>query len=374
MHVATRIPYVDIAGAHAPLRGQLLEAVGRVLDSGAFIFGDEVAEFERRFAALCGTKFAVSVNSGTDALVLGLRVLGIGSGDEVITAPNSFVASASAIALCGARPVFADAGDDYNIDPECVERAVTPRTKAILPVHLTGNPANMTAICAIAEKHGLAVVEDCAQAVVAEHRGKRVGSFGQIGAFSLHPLKTLSACGDGGVMVTSDEECFEQLTILRNIGLRTREDCALWSGNSRLDTMQAAMLLVKLSYLDEWTAARRANARHYRELLTGCDRITLPREREDDVAVYHTFVIQADDRDALRAHLEECGVGTQVHYPTPIHLTNAAAGLGYRPGDFPVAERQAGRIVSLPVHHLITAEQIAYVCEAIRGFYSRGTV
>lgn len=374
MQVAMHVPYVDIAGAHAPLREELLEAVGRVLDSGAFILGEELAEFEGRFATLCGTQFAVGVNSGTDALVLGLRVLGIGNGDEVITAPNSFVASASAIALCGARPVFADVGEDYNIDPVSVERAITPKTKAILPVHLTGNPANMTAICAIAEEHGLAVVEDCAQAVIAEHRGKRVGSLGAIGAFSLHPLKTLNACGDAGVIVTNDEEYFEQLRILRNIGLRTREDCVEWSGNSRLDSIQAAMLLVKLSYLNRWTAARRANARQYRALLAGCPGIMLPLEREGDVAVYHTFVIQADDRDALRSQLEEWGIGTQIHYPTPIHLTAAAAGLGYRRGDFPVAERQAARIVSLPVHHLITAEQIAYVCEAIRGFYNRGTV
>ncbi|MGH7684629.1 MAG: DegT/DnrJ/EryC1/StrS family aminotransferase, partial [Vulcanimicrobiaceae bacterium] len=316
MQLATRVPYVDIAGAHAPLREQLLEAVGRVIDSGNFILGEDVAEFERRFAPLCGTQFAIGLNSGTDALVLGLRALDVADGDEVITAPNSFVASASAIALCGARPVFADAGDDYNIDPACVERAITPRTKAILPVHLTGNPANMTEICAIAEKHGLSVVEDCAQAVLAEHRGKRVGSFGRVGAFSLHQLKTLNACGDGGVLVTDDEECANRLRILRNIGLRSREDCAEWSGNSRLDSMQAAMLLVKLSYLDEWTAARRANARCYRERLAGCPGIALPIERDDDVAVYHTFVIQADERDALRAYLDECGIGTQVHYPT----------------------------------------------------------
>ena len=374
MQLATRIPYVDIAGQVAPLREELLEAVGAVLDSGAFILGEEVAEFERRFAALCKTRFAVGLNSGTDALILALRALGIGAGDEVITAPNSFVASASAIALVGARPVFADVGEDYNLDPPEVERAITPRTKAILPVHLTGNPANMSALCAIAERHGLAIVEDAAQAILAEHRGRMVGSFGAFGCFSLHPLKTLNACGDAGMIVCDDAARDELLRVLRNIGLRSRDDCVEWSGNSRLDTVQAAMLLVKLRYVEEWTRKRRENARKYRAALAGCRGVKVPVERTGDRAVYHTFVILAEARDELRAYLDVLGIGTQVHYPTPIHLTKAARHLGYARGDFPKTEYQAARILSLPVHHLLGDEQIAYVCDAIRAFYARGQV
>jgi dTDP-4-amino-4,6-dideoxygalactose transaminase len=372
VQLATRVPYVDIAGAHAALRGELLAAVAAVIDSGSFILGEEVAEFERRFAALCGTRFAVGVGSGTDALVLALRALEIGPGDEVVTAPNSFVASASAIALCGARPIFADVGDDYNLDPRAVARAITPRTKALLPVHLTGNPADMTALCEVADRAGVAIVEDCAQAVTAEHRGKRVGSFGALGCFSLHPLKTLSACGDAGIVTTDDPGLAQRIRVLRNIGLRSRDDCVEWSGNSRLDTLQAAILLVKLRYLDAWTEQRRANARAYREGLRGCPHVVVPPERIGDRAVYHTFVVQAESRDALRTFLDGLGVGTQVHYPTPIHLTGAARNLGCRLGDFPVAERQAGRILSLPVHHLLGDEQIAYVCDAIRAFYAEG--
>ena len=372
MQLATRIPYVNIAGQVAPLREELLEAVGEVLDSGAFILGEQVAEFERRFATLCKSRFAVGLNSGTDALILALRVLGIGPGDEVITAPNSFVASAAAIALCGARPVFADVGDDYNLDPAEVERAITPQTKAILPVHLTGNPADMTALCAIAQRHGLAIVEDAAQAVLAEHRGRSVGTFGAFGCFSLHPLKTLNACGDAGIAVCDDPARDEQLRILRNIGLRSRDDCVEWSGNSRLDTVQAAMMLVKLRYAVEWTHRRRENARKYRVGLAGCPQIKLPVERTGDRAVYHTFVVLAEDRDELRSYLDVLGIGTQIHYPTPIHLNTCARHLGYARGDFPKTEYQADRIVSLPVHHLLGHEQIAYVCDAIRSFYSRG--
>lgn len=372
MQLATRIPYVDIAGAVAPLREELLAAVAGVLDSGSFILGEEVAEFERRFAALCKTGFAVGLNSGTDALILALRALDVGPTDEVITAPNSFVATASAIALCGARPVFADVGDDYNLDPVAVERAITRRTKVILPVHLTGNPADMTSLCALAARHGLAIVEDCAQAVQAEHRGRSVGSFGAFGCFSLHPLKTLSACGDAGVVVCNDPGQDERIRVLRNIGLRSRDDCVEWSGNSRLDTLQAAIMLVKLRYLESWTHKRRENAHRYRAGLADCAQVVVPPERDGDRAVYHTFVIQAEARDELRAYLDVLGIGTQIHYPTPIHLTAAARGLGYGRGDFPVAERQAGRILSLPVHHLLGEEQIAYACDAIRAFYARG--
>jgi dTDP-4-amino-4,6-dideoxygalactose transaminase len=371
-----RVPYVDVAGPHRALKEELLTAIGRVLEHGQFILGEEVERFEAEFAALCGTRYAVALNSGTDALLLALRALGIGPGDEVITAPNSFVATAAAIALTGATPVFADVSADYNIDPSAVEDAITPRTRAILPVHLTGRPAEMTSLRALADDHGLAIVEDAAQAVLAEYRGQRVGSCGDVGCFSLHPLKTLNAVGDGGIATTDDELIATKLRTLRNIGLASRDDCAVWSGNSRLDTLQAAVLLVKLRNVEQWTEARRRNAARYRDALEDVPGIDVPTtDRLHERAVYHTFVIQADDRDALRSHLTGLGVGTAIHYPIPIHLQTAARDLGYGPGSFPVAEQQAKRILSLPVYPELTDDQLELVTNSVRDFVAeRGFV
>ena len=366
---SNKIPYVNIAAQHAPVKAELSRAVAGVIDHGMFILGPEVDEFEKRFAELCGVRYAVGVNSGTDALILALRALGIGPGDEVITVPNSFVASTSCIMLVGARPVLVDVREDYNMDPAQLEQAVTSKTKAILPVHLTGRPADMDPILEVARTHGLHVVEDCAQAVLAEYRGQRVGSFGTIGCFSLHPLKTLNACGDGGVLTTNDEGLDEQLKILRNIGLRTRDGCVIWSGNSRLDTLQAAIVLVKMKYLDAWTEKRRANAAFYQRALAGVPGLQVPNDRSFEKAVYHTFVIQAERRDELKQHLADNGVGTAIHYPVPIHLHKAAEGLGYGPGSFPVTERQAKRILSLPVYPELRTEELEYVVQTIRKFY-----
>jgi dTDP-4-amino-4,6-dideoxygalactose transaminase len=359
---------VDVARQHATLKAELHEALDRVLSHGHFILGEEVEEFEQRFAGLCQTPFAIGVNSGTDALILSLRALGIGPGDEVITAPNSFVASAGCIALAGAKPVFVDVREDYNLDPALLEKAITPRTKAILPVHLTGRPADMDAIMGIARRHHLRVIEDAAQAVTAEYKGRRVGSFGDAGCFSLHPLKTLNACGDGGVVVTHSRELCEKVRLMRNLGLRTRENAVLWSSNSRLDTLQASLLLVKLKYVDEWTEKRRANARLYQEKLRGLPAVQVPMDAPHERAVYHTFVIQADRRDELKQYLADQGIGTTVHYAIPIHLQEAAAGLGYRRGDFPVAERQAARILSLPIYPELCREHLERVAETVRSF------
>ena len=363
------VPFVDIGGQHAPIKAELLAAMERVIDGGMYVLGEEVAEIERRFAALCGVRYAVGLNSGTDALVLALRALGIGPGDEVITAANSFVSSAGCAAMLGARPVLADVGEDFNLDPAALERAITPRTRAIIPVHLTGRPAQMDEIVALARAHGIAVVEDAAQAVTAEYRGRRVGSIGVAGCFSLHPLKTLSAIGDGGLLTTDDPGLYEELMVLRNIGLESRDNARAWSGNSRLDTIQAAALLVKLKYLDEWTEGRRANARLYRELLDGIPQVQPPDELPHERSVYQVFKIQADDRDALQQYLKERGIGTAVHYPLPIHLQTVGATLGYAAGDFPVAERQADRILSLPVYHTLDPDDVAYVASTIRAFY-----
>jgi dTDP-4-amino-4,6-dideoxygalactose transaminase len=366
---AHSIPYVNVPLQHAALKEELLAAIAGVIEQGQFILGPQVEQFEQAFAQLCGTRFALGVNSGTDALVLALRALGIGPGDEVITAPNSFVASATAVVLAGARPVFVDVAEDYNLDSEKLEAAITPRTRAIIPVHLTGRPCDMDAILRVARAHGLAVVEDCAQAVLAEYRGRRVGSFGELGCFSLHPLKTLNACGDGGVITTNDPELHERLKVLRNIGLRTRDDCLAWSGNSRLDTMQAAILLVKLRHLASWTERRRENARFYQERLARVSQVQAPMDRAHEHAVYHTFVIQAERREELRTCLAQNGIGTAVHYPTPIHLTAAARGLGYGPGSFPVSERLATRILSLPVYPELTRVELEQVVGAVSRFY-----
>ncbi|HEY2543288.1 MAG TPA: DegT/DnrJ/EryC1/StrS family aminotransferase [Gaiellaceae bacterium] len=364
------VPYVDLVGQYAPLRQELLDAVGRVLDHGQFILGPEVEEFEARFADLGGTRFAVGVASGTDAIVLALRALEVGPGDEVITAPNSFVATASAIAVVGARPVFVDVGDDMNLDPDGIAAAVTPQTRAVLPVHLTGRPAAMDRIVDVCRRHGLAIVEDCAQAVLAELGGRRVGSFGDIGCFSLHPLKTLGAAGDAGVLTTNDESLAQRLRLLRNIGLVSRDDAVLWSTNSRLDTLQAAMMLVKLPHVDAWTEARRANAAAYHEGLDDVPGVIVPGEGPEERAVYHTYVMQTEQRDRLRDHLKGLGIGTAIHYPVPIHLQSVGRALGYGEGDFPVAERQAQRILSLPVYQGLTQEQREHVIAGVRSFAS----
>lgn len=347
-----------------------MQAIGRVIDHGQFILGPEVDEFESHMASYVGTRNAISVNSGTDALLLAVRALGIGPNTEVITVPNSFVATTSVIAMVGAKPVLVDVGDDYNIDPTKLAAAVTPRTRAILPVHLTGRPADMDAIKEVADRYRLAVIEDAAQAVGAEYRKRRVGSLGTIGCFSLHPLKTLNACGDGGLITTDDDQLADQFRVLRNVGLRSRDNCEIWSGNSRLDTLQAAVLLVKLRHLDEWTERRRENAALYRSLLAECADVRVPHDRPFERSVYHTFTIVAERRDALKRHLANRGVGTAIHYPVPIHLHQAARSLGYSRGAFPVAEYQADHILSLPVYPELDASAIEYVAKAIVEFYS----
>lgn len=365
------VPYVDLAGQHRLIKDELVAAAAEVIESGQFILGPAVTRFEEEFASLCGVKHAIGVGNGTDALVLALRGLGVGPGDEVVTVPNSFVSTASAVVLVGARPVFVDVGDDYNMDPARLEAAITPRTKAILPVHLTGRAARMDEITAIACRRGLPVVEDAAQAVMAEFQGRRVGSFGMAGCFSLHPLKTLNACGDGGVITTNDATLAEKLRLMRNLGLKTRDDCVMFEGNSRLDTIQAALLLVKLRHLEAWTEARRANAAFYRRALAGVSQLRLPGERPDERAAYHTFVIQAERRDALREFLAARGVATNIHYPVPIHRHTAALGAELASGCYPEAERQAGRILSLPIYPELTPAQLEAVAGGIKAFYSQ---
>jgi dTDP-4-amino-4,6-dideoxygalactose transaminase len=369
MNNLMNVPYVQLEIGETSYKGKLLSAVDRVLTHGKYILGPEVEVFEKQFAQHCGTKYALGVDNGTNAIILSLLALGIGPGDEVITAPNSYLASASSIALAGAMPVFVDVRDDFNIDPEKIEAAITPRTRAIIPVHLTGRPAEMDVILEIARRHNLKVIEDCAQAVGAAYKGRRVGSYGDTGCFSLHPLKNLAATGDGGVITTNDTDVYNYLLKARNHGLRNRDECDFWSYNSRLDTIQAAMLLVKMEYLDEWTEKRRHNAAFYQSRLANV--VKCPEDSSDYYSVYHTFIVRAPKRDQLLSYLEERGIGSKVHYPIPIHLQRAAASLGYGKGSFPVTEAQTETILSLPVYPELSDDQLGYVASNILKFYGQ---
>jgi dTDP-4-amino-4,6-dideoxygalactose transaminase len=363
------VPYLNLRAQHAGLKDELLAAVGRVLDSADFVLGSEVEKFERAIAAYCGTKYAIGVNSGTDALFLALKAYGFGPGDEVITAPNSFLASASVIVAAGAKPVFADIRADLNIDPAEIAKKITKKTKAIIPVHLTGKPADMGPINELANKYGLKVIEDAAQAIGAEYHGKKSGNLGNAGCFSTHPLKTLNACGDGGIVTTNDKELYRQIVQLRNIGLKNRDESDVWGYNSRLDSIQAAILSVKMKYLEAWTQARLANAAYYIKRLKGV--VDVPEIKQNERAVFHTFVIQAERRDELRSFLKQRGIDTKIHYPIPIHLQKAAVALGYKKGDFPVTEKAADAILSLPVYQGLAEADLAYVVATIKEFYGR---
>ena len=365
-----QIPYVNLINQHKVLRDEILAAIDKVLSYAMFILGEEISQFEEAFAKYCGCKFAIGVNSGTDALFLSMKALDIGPGDEVITVPNSFITTASSIATVGARPVFVDVEENgYNIDATLIEKAITTHTKAILPVHLTGRPAEMDTILDIAARYGLNVIEDAAQAVGAEYKGQKVGSFGTTGCFSLHPLKTLNACGDGGVITTNDEKLYQRIYALRKCGLKTRDESDEFGYNSRLDSLQAAILNVKLKYVDEWNSKRRENAKYYTNKLQ--DVALVPPERADEKAVYHTYVIRAKNRDALQSYLKNNGIDTKIHYPIPIHLQKAAEYLGYKRGDFLRTEQQAEEILSLPIYPELTIEQMNHVVETIHTFYKR---
>lgn len=362
------VPYVNMAAQWAEERDELLPIVERVLAEGHWVGGSEIEELEEALARLCGVSHAVALNSGTDALALGMAALGIAPGDEVITPPNSFIASTAAIVQLGARPVFVDVCDDQNIDPERVESAITPNTKAIMPVHLTGRIADMAPILEIAERHGLWIVEDAAQSIGSRYDGRTSGSFGRVGCFSTHPLKNLNACGDGGFLTTDDEAVAEAVRALRNHGLVTRDAVARFGHVSRMDSLQAAILGFRLNRLDDTTRRRRANAALYRERIDP-SQVFMPAERERAFDTYHTFVIQVDRRDALQAFLRDQGVGTAIHYPVPIHLQPAAAELGHRAGDFPATERQAERILTLPINQTLSSEDVVYVADRVNAFF-----
>ena len=360
------IPFVDLPAQYRALKPEIDSAVGRVLESAQFILGPAVAAFERDFAAFCTAKEAIGVNSGTSALHLSLLAAGVEPGDEVITVPFTFVATVAAIEYAGARPVLVDVEPEFlTMDPVKLEAAITPRTKAIIPVHLFGQPADMDPIMAIARKHGLVVIEDACQAHGSEYKGRRCGSIGQLGCFSFYPGKNLGAYGEGGAVVTSDPDLAKKIRLLRAWGEETRYEHKYRGFNYRMDGVQGAILGVKLRYLEAWTEARRRNAAEYARQLAETS-VTLPRERDEVRHVYHVYVVRLQQRDAWRDRLTEAGVQTGVHYPIPVHLQPAYRDLGYRTGDFPVAEGVAGEILSLPMFPELTTEQIGTVAGLLK--------
>jgi len=367
MTITWTVPYTALGDEAIILKKDYLDAFEKVLLSGRYIMGPELLAFEKDFAEYCQSPFAVGVGTGTDALYLALRSFGLQNGDEVITAPNSFVASASSIALAGARPVFVDIGSDGNMDPERLEASITPHTKAIMPVHLTGRPVSMPEILDIAEKHSLFVLEDAAQAVGACLEGIRVGSWGDVACFSLHPLKNLRVIGDGGIITTKHQWLYDRLRQARNHGLVNREQCDFWSYNSRLDELQAALLRVQFRHLDSQTEQRRQLALRYNELLRPY--VIVPDEGPGEYCVYQTYVILAEHRDTLKRYLNDNGVEALVHYATPIHLQPAAKYLGYSVRDFPNTMNHVNHILSLPLYPSLTHSQQNQVVELVSNFY-----
>lgn len=361
-----KVPFLDLKSQVASLRGEVMPALEAVMAEAAFAGGPFVARFEHEFAAYCGCRHAVGVGNGTDALWLALLSLGIGPGDEVITAPNSFMATAEAITLTGARPVFVDVEPvTLNLDPAQVVAALTPNTRAILPVHLYGQMADMAPILEIAARHGLPVVEDASQAHGAEYHGRRAGSMGVLGCFSFYPGKNLGAFGEAGAVVTNDAGLAERMRVLREHGQTRKYVHAKVGWNARMDGIQAAVLSVKLRHLDTANEARRAHARRYAERLSDVPGLRLPVERTGSKHVFHVYAAHVERRDAVRAELEERGISCGIHYPIPIHLQEAYAALGLQPGSFPVAERSAARELSLPMYPELTDEMIDHVAASL---------
>ncbi len=361
----TNVPFGNLRLQYDSIRDEAESALQQVLDSGWFILGQQVSAFEEEFAAYVGARYAVGVGNGTEALQLAVMALDIGPGDEVLTVPLTACFTALAISATGATPTFVDIRpDSFNMDPEQIETRITPRTRAIMPVHLYGQSADMDPIMEIAERRGLYVIEDAAQAHGAEYKGRRLGSIGHIGCFSFYPSKNLGAYGDGGLCVTNDPALAERLRLLRNGGQSKRYHHEMLAINSRLDEMQAALLRAKLRHLDEWNDARRRIAHRYDELLAHSP-VTTPVEMAYGKHVYHLYVVRSPARDRLQAHLEAHGVGTQVHYPIPLHLQGCYRFLGGKRGDYPVAERAAEEILSLPIYPELTDDQVEYVAEVI---------
>ncbi|PJF40390.1 MAG: DegT/DnrJ/EryC1/StrS family aminotransferase [Chloroflexi bacterium] len=369
------VPFVDLRAEHAPLLDEMKERVGRILEQGNFILGDEVEQLEEEFAAYCDVKHAVGVDSGASALKLLLIAYGIGEGDEVIIPANTFIATAGAVTFAGATPVLVDiAPNTYNIDVNAIEAAITPRTKAIMPVHLYGTFADMTPILDLAARNNLLVIEDAAQAHGATYNGQRAGSLAQGAGFSFYPAKNLGAGGDAGMVTTNNSVVADQIRAMRHVGQRHKYIHDYAPFNHRLDTVQAAILRIKLRYLDANNAARCRHAALYNQLFAEVDGVITPEILPETEAVWHLYVIRTTARDELQAYLREFGIASGVHYPVPIHLQPYYENLGYRKGDFPITEEYADQILSLPMFPNLTEEQIHYVVDTVKAFVEQHKV
>jgi dTDP-4-amino-4,6-dideoxygalactose transaminase len=369
------VPLLDLQAQYRPLRAEILAAIERVCDSQRFIMGPEITALESEMAAMLGIRHAVAVSSGTDALLLALMALDITAGDEVVTPTYSFFATAGAVARLGARPVLVDIDDaTFNVDPGALAAAMSPRTKAIVPVHLFGQSADMDPILDLARRTGVPVVEDAAQAIGATYKSKPLGGLGAFGCFSFFPSKNLGAFGDAGLLTTNDDALAKKARLLRTHGMEPRYYHHLVGANFRMDALQAAILRVKAPHLAGWTERRRANAARYRALFAEAgvlDRVTLPSEAADRHHIYNQFVIRTPDRDGLKQHLDKAGIGTEIYYPVPFHLQPCFSYLGYRAGQFPVAERAANESLAIPIYSELTAAQQQVVVGAVAEFVNR---
>ncbi len=363
------VPYLDLPAQIRSIRKELDAAIARALDQCAFCLGPEVAQFEKDFARFCNSRHCVGVNNGTSALHLAMRALEIGPEDEIITTPFTFIATSWAICYAGARPVFVDIDEaTFNLDPARVESAITPRTRALLPVHLYGHPADMDPLREICRKHNLALIEDAAQAHGAKYRGRITGTLGDLSCFSFYPGKNLGACGEGGALVTDNKAFASRARALRDHGSTRRYYHDELGYNYRMEGIQGAVLGVKLKHLDNWTRERRRVAKRYHKLLAETP-LQLPQEAAFAESAWHLYVVRHTDRDRLKESLEANGIGCSMHYPVPLHLQKAFAYLGYRIGDFPVAEKAARECLSLPIYPELADEQIEYVAATIRAFF-----
>src|SRR5580765_2010945 len=363
------IPYFDLPAQIRSLRKELDQAIARTLDNCSFCLGPDVAQFEKDFARYCGAQHAVGFNSGTSALHVGLLLLNIGPGDEVITTPFTFVATSWAISYVGAKPVYVDIEDStFNLDPKLVERAITPRTKAVLPVHLYGQPCDLDPLLAICRKHKLPLVEDAAQAHSAKYKGKSIGTFGEISCFSFYPAKNLGAAGEGGALVTNNTAFAARARALREHGSTKRYHHDEVGFNYRMEGIQGAVLGVKLKHLAKWQEGRRRVAKRYHELLADTP-LRLPIEPDYAESAWHLYTVRHPCRDELKAHLDANGIGNAVHYPMPLHLQKAYADLSHKPGDFPIAERASREVLSLPMFAELTDEQLQRVASVVKDFF-----
>jgi len=364
-----KIKFVDLKAGFDPIEYEIFEAIKGVFSSMQLHLGPNNSAFEEDFAKYCGTSEAVTLNSGTDALIAALKACSIGSGDEIITTPHSFFATTEAIMTTGAIPVFVDIEEEsYNIDPNLIEEKITEKTRAILPVHMYGNPANMNKIVEIAKKHDLYVIEDACQAHGAVYNGKRCGSMGDIGCFSFYYTKNLGAYGEGGAVTTSSKELFDFVRLYRNHGHKSKYEHDIIGSNGRFDEIQAAILRIKLNRLSDYIAKRQKIAATYNELLTGLP-LVLPKVGKESQHVFHLYVVRSDKRDGLQEHLRSCEIETGIHYKNPIHLQEAVKSLGYKLGNFPIAEKICNEIISLPIYPELTEEQTSYVASKVRAFF-----